>query len=64
MNIGYDELYYALEESLRLQSHYATLLNQYDNGRRIEFNTIKDWCKRLRDRNETWNENRINKTRT
>lgn len=28
------ELYNALKESLSLQSHYATLLNEYDGGKR------------------------------
>lgn len=47
-NFGYDELYYALEESVKLQSHYANLLNMYDNGERIQFKDAKEWLLRLR----------------
>lgn len=47
-NFGYDELWYALEESVKLQSHYASLLNMYDNGQRIQFNDAKEWLERLR----------------
>ena len=37
----------ALEESVKLQSHYAGLLNQYDNGERKQFSTAKEWIDRL-----------------
>lgn len=40
------ELYHALEESVKLQSHYATLLNQYDGGERMTF-TVDSWLQRL-----------------
>jgi hypothetical protein len=43
------ELKEALEQSVRLQSHYATLLNQYDGGARIGFPTADDWIRRLRE---------------
>lgn len=39
----------ALEEALRLNAHYASLLNQYDSGNRRGFATMEDWLKRLRD---------------
>lgn len=48
MNIGYDELWYALEESVKLQSHYAELLNMYDNGNRLKFEDANEWVSRLR----------------
>jgi len=48
MNIGYDELYHALEESLKLQAHYAELLNMHDGGQRMIFKTINEWIARLR----------------
>jgi len=38
----------ALEESLKLQGHYAELLNQYDGGERMIFKTIKEWIERLK----------------
>jgi len=39
----------ALEESLKLQAHYATLLNQSDGGSRWIFNTPEEWMNRLRE---------------
>ena len=36
-----------LKESLKLQSHYARLLNQYDGGERKGFGTIKEWLDRI-----------------
>lgn len=38
----------ALEESLKLQSHYAKLLNAYDGGLRRGFKTIDEWIDRLK----------------
>ena len=38
----------ALEESVRLQAHYAALLNQYDGGKRIVFASADEWIARLR----------------
>jgi hypothetical protein len=38
----------ALEESLKLQTHYAELLNMYDGGLRIGFKTIDEWVDRLK----------------
>ncbi|MGD0278086.1 MAG: hypothetical protein ABSC11_02140 [Smithella sp.] len=37
----------ALSESLKLQSHYAELLNMHDGGKRIGFKTIEEWINRL-----------------
>ena len=42
------ELRKALQASVRLQSHYAQLLNSYDGGKRIIFNTVEEWIARLR----------------
>jgi hypothetical protein len=38
----------ALEESVKLQSHYATLLNDYDGGHRLTFASADEWLRRLR----------------
>ena len=43
-----DDLIYALNESLKLQSHYASLLNDYDGGKRLIFPDITHWITRLR----------------
>ena len=37
----------ALEKSVRLQSHYAELLNMNDGGERLQFETAEAWVKRL-----------------
>ena len=42
-----DELKFALAESVKLQSHYAALLNDYDGGKRMIFATYKAWIDRL-----------------
>ena len=47
-NIPLRDLYRALEESLKLQSHYAELLNMYDGGKRMQFKTPEEWVARLR----------------
>jgi hypothetical protein len=39
----------ALAESVKLQSHYAMLLNAYDGGQRIRFNDAAAWIARLRE---------------
>lgn len=41
-------LKYALEESVKLQSHYAKLLNEYDGGTRMEF-TAESWLERMKN---------------
>lgn len=37
----------ALEESVKLQSHYAALLNSHDNGERLHFENADQWLERL-----------------
>jgi hypothetical protein len=37
----------ALSESVKLQSHYAELLNMHDNGRRMRFASADEWIERL-----------------
>lgn len=44
-----DDLRTALEESVKLQSHYAELLNMHDGGRRIGFANADAWIRRLRE---------------
>ena len=41
------ELRHALAESVKLQSHYAALLNDYDGGKRMQFGTPEAWIERL-----------------
>jgi hypothetical protein len=38
----------ALAESVKLQAHYATLLNMHDGGKRLIFPTVESWLDRLR----------------
>jgi len=47
-NYGYDEIWHALEESVKLQSHYAELINMHDGGQRMQFKDAKAWLDRLR----------------
>ena len=43
----------ALRESLKLQCHYAKLLNMHDGGERMTFQTPAQWMDRIDDcRNE------------
>ena len=37
----------ALAESVKLQSHYAGLLNMHDGGRRLQFDSADGWIQRL-----------------
>ena len=46
---SYDEIWHALEELVKLQSHYADLLNIYDNGLRMIFIDAEHWLERLRE---------------
>jgi len=39
----------SLAESLSLQSHYASLLNMYDEGERRQFKTNDEWIDRLKE---------------
>ncbi len=43
-----DEVLKALDDSVKLQSHYARLLNIYDDGRRLTFKDAAEWLERLR----------------
>lgn len=43
----------ALRESVKLQSHYAELLNQQDGGERLSFPTTEAWIARLKEMDET-----------
>ena len=38
----------ALAESVKLQSHYAAVLNYYDGGKRRQF-TLESWIARLKE---------------
>jgi hypothetical protein len=49
VGISREELVRALQESVGLQSHYAQLLNQHDDGGRIGFGTVSAWIHRLRE---------------
>lgn len=42
------ELQTALKELVKLQSHYAGLLNQHDGGLRLRFASAAEWIDRLR----------------
>jgi hypothetical protein len=46
------ELRRALKRSLRLQAHYAMLLNMHDGGQRMIFTEIDQWLARLREVDE------------
>jgi len=46
---AFPDLVTALEESLKLQSHYAELLNMHDGGERIGFSSADAWIERLRE---------------
>jgi len=39
----------ALAESVKLQSHYASLLNMHDGGTRYTFDSPEAWVKRLEE---------------
>jgi hypothetical protein len=43
------ELRTALDESIKLQAHYAELLNMHDGGRRHPFKSADEWIARLRE---------------
>ena len=49
MHVSRTDLIIALRESVKLQSHYADLLNLSDGGSRLQFNSAEDWVKRLMD---------------
>ena len=39
----------SLEECLKLQNHYASLLNLYDGGSRLTFRSAQEWINRLQE---------------
>lgn len=43
------DLWAALEESVKLQTHYAGLLNMHDGGKRLGFADAHAWVDRLID---------------
>lgn len=43
-----NELNEALRQSVALQRHYASLLNHWDGGERILFDSAEQWLERLR----------------
>jgi len=43
-----EKLRAALEESVRLQSHYAGLLNRCDGGERLQFGSASEWIEQLK----------------
>lgn len=43
------DLKIALRESVKLQAHYAGLLNQWDGGKRMIFESAEEWIARLRE---------------
>lgn len=45
--LNQNNLEIALEESVKLQSHYAALLNMHDGGERLQFTTAEEWIDRL-----------------
>ena len=42
------ELMLVLIESVKLQSHYAALLNMHDGGERMQFSCPAEWIERLK----------------
>lgn len=46
---AFPDLAKALEESVKLQTHYAELLNMHDGGERIGFESADAWIDRLRE---------------
>lgn len=47
-NYSNEELRIALDASVRLQAHYAGLLNMHDGGKRKVFKSTGAWIRRLR----------------
>ena len=39
----------ALEKSVKLQNHYAELLNMHDGGKRMRFSSAAAWLERLKE---------------
>lgn len=47
--VSFAEIKFALDESVKLQAHYADLLNMHDGGERIVFADTDAWMARLRE---------------
>lgn len=45
-----EQLFRSLEELVKLQSHYAELLNMHDGGERHPFKDAEEWIKRVKSR--------------
>ena len=58
------QLNVALEESVKLQTHYAGILNQYDGGVRMQFYTVDSWVNRLTETGRLAKEESPNTTPT
>jgi len=43
LKLKLERMKYLLKRSLKLQSHYAELLNINDGGTRLQFPTIESW---------------------
>lgn len=52
------EIWVALEELVKLQSHYARILNQYDGGNRLEFQSANEWMDRQKRMNRRHDDNK------
>lgn len=47
--VSFAELEDALRESVKLQSHYAKLLNMHDGGERLIFASAEEWTARIKE---------------
>lgn len=50
---GWRDIESALEESIKLQNHYAKLLNMQDGGYRLQFADASAWIQRLKNKVRT-----------
>ena len=46
-SLAEDVMQIALRESLKLQAHYAQLLNDYDGGKRHIFKSVSEWIAKI-----------------
>ena len=46
-SLAEDVMQIALRESLKLQSHYAQLLNDWDGGKRHIFKSVGEWVAKI-----------------
>lgn len=49
LRVEHDEVLVGLIELVKLQAHYATLLNMHDGGERHAFASAAEWMARLRE---------------